>query len=93
MPISHELEREFREISGTKFWKEFVDAINEARRILVRHLEADGSIGRACSLGEVWQERIRELDRILKLPYQIVGYDGENLLDGRTPIRPRSKEL
>ena len=78
MTISHELEREYREISRTKFWKMFREALDENRLHLTKQLERGATIGTPCTRGEVWQNQIRTIDFMVNLPYKIIGYEGEN---------------
>jgi hypothetical protein len=75
MSVNHELEREFREIEGTKFWTKFIKSILERRGLMTRNLERDGTIGKPCVHGEIWQSNILAYDAILQMPRKIIGFE------------------
>jgi tRNA A37 methylthiotransferase MiaB len=78
MSVSYELEREFREIGETKFWKEYQLSLQSARGILIRKLMRDVDISKIMTLGETWQKQIDLIDKILLMPDKIIGYENED---------------
>ena len=83
--ISHKLEREFREIEATDFWKEFMARIEEDKRLAIVNLTRDPDIGESCVKGQIWQGRLRLIEKIEKMPRLIVGYEDN-------PEGPSTKE-
>jgi len=64
------LEREFNEISETRFWKEYVKKLGEAHQVLGKKLKRD-DIGEATVMGKVWQEQMRMIENIIDYPKSI----------------------
>ncbi len=64
------LEREFNEISETRFWKEYVKKLGDAHLTLGKKLKRD-NIGEATVMGKVWQEQMRMIENILDYPKSI----------------------
>lgn len=76
MPLDNEMMREFEEVSRTKFWTKYILELQSARNRVVGLLEKEPTISEGVTRGESWQEAIRIIDRIIKLPMKIVGYNG-----------------
>lgn len=76
MPIDNDMEREFIEVSRTKFWTKYILELQSARNRVVGLLEKEPTISEVVTKGEAWQEAIRIIDRVIKLPMKIVGYTG-----------------
>jgi hypothetical protein len=85
MITNNELEREFREISVTRFWKIYSETLEKDRNLLARQLERSATISTPVTRGEIWQSQIATIDRLMGLPYKIIGYVGDNPSDDGTP--------
>lgn len=62
---------EFSDIEKTKFWSEYVDRIEKARKKVATELE-NGDIEEPRTLGTSLQECLRLLDSILRLPLTMI---------------------
>jgi hypothetical protein len=72
--IDSQLATEFETIEKTRFWKEYCEKLDEARGRLVKLL-CTNRIGGPVVMGDVWQESLKLLDRIIGTPKKLIGTD------------------
>jgi hypothetical protein len=72
--VDSELRRDLDEIEKTRFWKEYLEQLENARKTIVNNL-CKVNISKPVTYGDVLQFALRTIEKVIELPNKLIGTD------------------